>query len=871
MAKERWQKIERIFNEAVLLSENERQRLVVSECVGDLAMRLEICEMLAEDAAADNLLDQTIFPYGMHLLGNDCGNLFSTITFAGYKLQRIIGRGGMGAVILAEDVRLERLVALKVLTMNADPNDEAALRFQQEARAISAISHPNVAHIYEFGTYNGRYFMAMEYLPGETLRELLSQGKLDEPSIVKIAIQIVKSLAAAHTSGIIHRDIKPENVMISKDRHVKVLDFGLAKFVEPTITKNDESAKIYTSGRTSLDTMPGMIIGTTAYMSPEQIRGKAVDSRTDLWSFGVVLFEMLTGTRPFSGDAASDVQAAILLKDLATSDCPKSFRQIVVKLLQKNPADRYQSAEDLLTDLYCLQDAADAKNRSFRITDIIKKHKFAVAVVWLISLLGLSAAGFQLFNDYPTNPVEFAPIKSIAVLPFVNENGDDDKDYLSDGLTESLISQLSRLSKLSVVARSSVVRYKGQTVNPKTIGRELSVQAVLLGRIVEQNDDTILSLDLVDARTGNQIWGKQYSRRNTDLAALQHEMARDVSAYLHSGLTGAEEQILGKNYTENTEAYRLYLKGRFHWNKRTAKDLQKSIEYYEQAVTLDPHFALAFAGLADTHLLMSGYAAVSPHESFPKAKTAAKKALEIDDTLAEAHNALAYVLFNYDWNFAEAEKEIKLAIELNPNYATAHQWYGNAILLGSGRFDEAVAESKLAQQLDPLSLIINADLGTTLLFARRTDEAVEQLQKTIEMDDNFYYAHVYLCRAYLMQNDFSAAIAECQKAQSLSDDPRPLIYLARIYAKLGKKEKAFKLLDQLKNTAKQKYISSYFFALVYAGLEENDKAFEHLEKAFQDREGRMTLLKVDPLMDELHTDPRFEDISKRIRLSINLR
>jgi TolB-like protein/Tfp pilus assembly protein PilF len=509
----------------------------------------------------------------------------------------------------------------------------------------------------------------------------------------------------------------------------------------------------------------------------------------------------------------------------------------------------------------------DAKKNSRRIADKIEKHKFVYAVGLLILLLGLTTTGFQIFNNYSTASLNSAPFDSIAVLPFANENAGEDEDYLADGLTDTLIKKLSRLSKLSVKARNSVFRYKGQAVDPKTVGRELSVQAVLFGRLAEQNDETILNLDLMDTRTGNQIWGKQYSRKKTDLVSLQNEITRDVSAILRPRLSGADAQILGKNYTENTEAYRLYLKGRFYWNKRTAKDLQKSIEYYEQAVALDPNFALAFAGLADTYLLMSGYAVGSPRESFPKAKAAARKALEIDDTLAEAHNALAYALFNYDWNAAEAEKEIKLAIELNPNYATAHQWYGNAILLGSGRFDEAVAESKRAQELDPLSLIINADLGTTLLFARRTDEAVEQLQKTIEMDNNFFYARVYLGRAYLMKNNFPAAIAECQKAQSLSDDPRPLIILARAYVKLGKREKSVKLLERLKDIAKQKYVSAYYFALVYAGLGENDKAFEHLEKAFQDREGRITLLKVDPLMDELHADRRFADLLRRVGLS----
>ncbi len=401
MALNRWQKIEKIFNEAVLLSGKERERFVAAECFDDSTLHLEISEMLAEDDAADNLLDQTIFPYGIHLLGNDSGNLSLNIDFAGYKLCRLIGRGGMGAVILAEDVLLERPVALKILTANV--KGDTAKRFQQEARAISAISHPNVAHVYEFGKFDGRYFMAMEYVPGQTLRELLSEGKLDESSILEYSIQIVKSLAAAHESGVIHRDIKPENVMVSKNRHVKVLDFGLAKFVEPLPAKTDEFVRTYTSGRTSLDTQPGIIIGTSAYMSPEQVRGKTVDARTDLWSFGIILFEMLTGKRPFTGDEASDIHAAILLQHYAVSDCPKNFRQITGKLLKKDPADRYQTAGELLSDLQCLKDAADAKKNSFTVAENIERYKILFVVALLILFLGLAASGFKIFNDYSPN------------------------------------------------------------------------------------------------------------------------------------------------------------------------------------------------------------------------------------------------------------------------------------------------------------------------------------------------------------------------------------------------------------------------------------------------------------------------------------
>ncbi|MCA1624070.1 MAG: tetratricopeptide repeat protein, partial [Acidobacteria bacterium] len=482
-----------------------------------------------------------------------------------------------------------------------------------------------------------------------------------------------------------------------------------------------------------------------------------------------------------------------------------------------------------------------------------------------LAILLISAIGFFAYRYYQSQ----LPINSIAVLPFQNKSPDADSEYLSDGLAESLIYRFSQLPNLRVSPTSSVFRYKGAETDAVKIGGELGVQAVMTGRMVQRGDTLTISVELVDVRNKKLLWGEKYERRMSELLATQREITAEITDKLHLKLSGEGERKLAKKYTDNDEAYRLYLKGRFHWNKRTAQDFEKSIEYYEQAVALDANFALAFAGLADTYLLMSGYAADSPHESFPKAKAAAKRALEIDETLAEAHNALAYALFNYDWNAAEAEREIKLAVKLNPNYATARQWYGNAILLSAGRFDEAIAELKKAQTLEPLSLIVNADLGTTLLFAGRVDEAIEQFQKTIEMDDRFAYARVNLGRAYLMKNDFPAAIVECEKALALSDDPRPLVILARAYAKLGQPEKARQQLDQLEKIAKQKYVSAYYFALVYVGLNERDRAFERLEKAFQDREGRMTLLKVDPLMDEIRADSRFADLLNRVGLRNN--
>jgi TolB-like protein/Flp pilus assembly protein TadD len=489
---------------------------------------------------------------------------------------------------------------------------------------------------------------------------------------------------------------------------------------------------------------------------------------------------------------------------------------------------------------------------------------FAMGIVALLFLAG--GFVFWKINSEQIKLAQYQPIKSIAILPFRNESNNQDNEYLSDGITESIINQLAQLPELSVKARSSVFQYKGKAVNPQTASKELSVEALLLGRVVEYGNNLTITLELVDGITGRQIWSNQYKQAASSLISLQNEILRDVLNKLQTRLSETEKSKLDKIYTENAEAYQLYLKGRFYWNKRTASDLRKSTEYFNQAIALDPKFALAFSGLAESYVLFSGYGAATPEESFSKAKESAIKALEIDETLAEAHAALGYSLFNYDWNFEESEKHMKRALELNPNYAIAHNWYGNANLLAAGRFDEAIEELEKARKLDPLSLINNADLGNSYLFARRTDQAIEQFQKTVEMDESFYYARAYLGRAYMMKGLFNEALLEFQKAQSLSDDSRILMLMACNYVKMGRKDKALLILNRMKDISKRRYVSSYYFAIAYNALDNKNQAFEWLEKAYRDREGRMTLIKVDPLLDGLRSDFRFEELMRRVGL-----
>lgn len=862
MQENRWLKIEEIFNGAIALPMAERQSFVKSQCRDDEELSREIILLVDSDGDENNFLNEPVFSLGAQLLENDHLELLRTGNFSFYKLQSLLGLGGMGAVFLAEDTRLERLVALKILPATIEENNETIKRYQNEAKSASRVAHPNIAHIYEFGSHNGRYFLAMEFVRGQTLREFIKENSVSLPKILDIILQIASALQAAHRNNIVHRDIKPENIIISEDGTAKVLDFGLAKI---NVAGNLENAE---SNQTK--TVPELIMGTVSYMSPEQIRGETVNQTTDIWSLGVVFYEMLVGTRPFAGETTDDVVSAILNDE---PPFPKNIireksiilRKIIVKMLQKNQSERYQTADELILDLQPFK-TFPSKKIGLISNPPIEKNKKILIIVSLLAFF--SIVGGLLIFGYKTRsstaPINNQSVKSVAVLPFVINSDNADAEYLSAGLTETLINKLSQMPEISVKARNSVFFYQGKNIDAQTAGRELSVQTVFVGFVAEHGNNIRVDLEMIDSNTGNQVWGEQYNCNNGDLIALQNEMSRDVIKKLQTPLSGANENLLAKNYTQNVAAYQSYLKGRFYWNKRTGKDLQKSIEYFERAVALDPNYALAYAGLADSYVLLSGYAVSTPRESFPKAEESAKKALEIDDSIAEAHTALGYALFNYDWNFEASEKEMHRAVELNPNYSTAHHWYGNANLLAAGRFEESIAELERARELDPLSLIINADLATSYLYARQIDKAIEQYQKTIEMDENFYYAHTYLGRAYLAKNSFQQAVLELQKAQTLGDDPRILMLFARTYTAWNKKEEALNYLDKLTKMSEQRYVSPYYFALVYAGFNQNDEAFKWLEKALQEHEGRMSMIKVDPLLDNLRSDARFQDLVKRV-------
>ncbi|MGI8640801.1 MAG: protein kinase domain-containing protein [Pyrinomonadaceae bacterium] len=803
-----------------------------------------------------------------------------------YRVISKIGAGGMGEVYLAEDTRLRRKIALKILPQTVASDADRLRRFEQEAFAASALNHPNILTIHEFGAENGVHFLASEFVEGETLRERLNRDGLSLKEAVDIAEQIAFALSAAHSAGIVHRDIKPENIMLREDRLVKVLDFGLAKLTEKRETSPDAEAET----RALVQTNPGVIMGTAGYMSPEQARGKDTDARTDIFSLGAVLYEMLANRLPFAGETISDVIAAILKSEPVpptrfNSEISAELERIVLKSLAKDREERYQTAKDLLVDLRRLKKqmefsaeiertkppSVSAETAPENATQIlaarptssaeyavseVKKHKLGFAVASVILLLAIGGIGVWYFGNRSANTKQ---IESIAVMPFVNESGNADTEYLSDGMTETLIGSLSQLPNLNVKARTSVFRYKGKEIDPKLVGQELTVQAILTGRVVQRGQDLTLYVELIDAATENVLWKADYNRQMVNLVSLQSEIARDVSQKLKTKLSGADEQKLAKNYTANTEAYQLYLQGRFFVNKRSPQDLQKGIAHFNQAITVDPNYALAFAGLADAYALLPNYQAAPPREIMPKAREAALKALSLDAELAEAHAALGYVLVQYDYNFAEGEREYRRAIELNSNYATAHQWLGE-LFVTQGRSEEGFAEYRRALEIEPFSLPVNWSYGINLYNARRYTDAIAQMKKTLELDNSFQRGRFGLAVAYEASGNYTEAAEAFAKSQELLGNNQNAAAIREQFARNGWQG----VLRARIEGREVNNLPPYQLAGVYAQMGEKDKAFAELNKAYENRVFQMILLKVDWRFDSLRDDPRFQELLRKV-------
>ena len=833
MKTERWKQIEKLYHAALEQEESRRSAFLEQACAGDEGLRRQVESLLAYAGLAEDFIESPALEVATALIANDASDSATGQVIGPYRILSHLASGGMGDVYLAQDTRLGRKTALKILPQRFTQDADRVRRFELEARAASALNHPNILTVYDVGRTEQFHYIATEFVDGRNLRQRMAAGKIELNEILDIAIQAASALVAAHEAGVLHRDIKPDNIMIRPDGLVKVLDLGLAKLTEAPATFAPNTK-----------TESGVVLGTPDHMSPEQARGLEVDERTDLFALGIVLYEMVAGQSPFTGETIADVIASLLSNQpppLSKNrpEVPAKFESIIGKALRKRREQRYQTAKELMDDLTRL------------------KHQLAYDKEFLM-----------------TRPITAVrrlrkSIRSLAVLPLVNASEDPGMDYFSDGITESIINTLSHLPKVKVIARNTVFRYRDREIDPQAAGRELGVQAVLTGRVRQVEDNLFISAELTSIEDGSQVWGEHYHRKLSDIFQIQQEITKEITDKLRLKLNRGEKGRVNRAYTGNVEAYHAYLKGRYFWNKRTNESLHKGIEYFKQAIELDPAYAAAYAGLSDSFVLLVTRERMPAVEGLSKAKAAAEMALKIDDKLAEAHASRAHAtLHNLEWD--EAEKEFRRAIELNPGYATAHHWY-TEYLLATGQLDEAVAEAKLAADLDPLSLIISSHFGDVLYFARRYDESIDQCRKTLEMDPHFFAARIDLGRAYAQKGMFEQGLEEIHKARELIPDTLEGAWMiGSILASAGRTEEAQKVLTHLHEESKHRFVSPTGIASIHAALGEKDQAFEWLDKACRNNDLDLFHLKVDPGLDSLRSDPRFPDLLQRIGLAPQL-
>jgi len=811
----------------------------------------------------------------------------------------------MGEVYLAYDSQLRRQVAIKLLQAELTENKVRLARFEREAYAASSLNHPYIMTIHEIGEHDGRHFIATEYIEGESLRQRMTHSGMELREILAIVSQVADALSAAHEAGIIHRDIKPENVMVRRDGYVKVLDFGLAKLAQETAAKGELNTEAPTKV-VPVHTEPGMVMGTAHYMSPEQARGLEVDARSDIWSLGATLYEMVASKKPFEGATTTDVLAMILHREppsllLYQSQLPAELERIVEKALAKERDARYQTAKDLSVDLKRLKQRLEVEAELERsitpeeearrtgartaatsmsskaiatneaagaghtvssaeyVVGEIKRHK--LAAVFVLATITLAVVAGLIYYRYSS--ARSAAISSVAVLPFTNQSGDPNMDYLSDGISESLINNLSQLSSLKVISRGSAFKYKGKEIDPQEVARALGVQAIVTGRVMRHGDQLQVSAELVNVSDKTQMWGEQFNRKVTDTLAVQTEISQQIAEKLRLRLTNTEQQQLVKDVKVNPEAYEQLLKGRFYRQKGGPENLRQSVECFNRAIAIDDKYALAYASLAEAYQQMGNNSYIDPKEAIPKADAAVRKSLELDDSLAEAHYALARNKVS-DWDWVGAEQEYRRAIELSPSNARTHSGY-SGFLSRMSRHEQAISEIKRARELDPLNTNWSANLGYLLYFARQYNQAVEQLKKTLEMDKNFGFAHSALGYTYSSLGQYNDAVAEFEVALRLNgDNTSDQCYFGSALAKAGRRGEAEAILKRLEAT--KEYVSPAELACLYIGLDQKEQALSALERAYAAHDLQMQFLGVAPFYDPLRTEPRFQELIRKVGL-----
>jgi serine/threonine protein kinase/Tfp pilus assembly protein PilF len=854
MTHERRQRVKEIFHSALELAPERRAAFLAAACAGQDSLCREVESLISSHEKTGHFIDAPAFQAVAEML-TDGQEFKSGETLGHYEIHSVLGEGGMGKVYLAEDRKLKRKVALKVLPAANRGDEETRRRLLHEAQAAAALDHPNICAIYEVDEAGDHSYIAMQYVEGETLEARMAKGRISIDGSLNIAVQVADALSEAHAHNIIHRDIKPSNIMLANRGQVKVLDFGLAKNTSPALVGPNEAET------KRMLTAPGMILGTVPYMSPEQLRGESVDARSDIFSFGVVLYEMLSGQPAFGRSTDAETIGAILHEQPELSSInpsvPEALAEVVSKCLAKDVARRYQTVQQVAHDLNAARNGEPAATKTPAIrtvkAGIARRHKRSAALLAAAVIVAVALFGYYFYFAKGGEAID-----SIAVLPFVNVSNDADAEYLSDGLSDSLINSLSQLPNLKkVISLSSVLRYKGQQPDAAAVGRELNVRAVLMGRLTQHGDELLISAELVDVKDNKRLWGRQYKSKLAEILPLQGEIAQEITERLRLKLTGEEKRRLAKRDTADPEAYRLYSWGRFY---RRNRDHQKARDSLEQAIKKDPNYAPAYAQLAYTYsnaVVTNDW--FSRKEARERMEWAARKALELDDTLGDAHAALALTIF--DWSVRS--REFERALELDPNSADVHFFYAG-MLWSRRRTDEAVLHMKRAVELDPLSPAMQSDLGKILYSAGQRAQAMEQYRRALDLNPNYVNVHKHLASFYLAEGRYEEAIAEAEKwSANAPDKGAGRSFLGYTYAVAGQRAEAEKILHELQAEAKQRRVSSDAIALIYTGLGDKDRAFEFLRKEVEEDKSLPFFINVLPEWDSLRTDPRFEQLIRQ--------